>query len=269
MAVKSADRVLQIFEVIGSNETGMSHGEISKTLGIPKGSLSFLLSNLVERDYLTLDRSSKVYTLGPRLLVLTGRYLSRLDIVREGRPVMHQLVKEINEDIELAIVKGNEVLFVYKEECSKPLKYSVEIGDRAPLYATASGKAILAYLPEDEVSGYISSTALTPLRKNTIIDEKALRRELEDIRSRGLAYSREEFQQDISAIAAPIFNLYGTVVGAIVVTLPTIRFNTEHRRFIEPRLVGAAEKISRQFGFQLSDQKAQQTGSPRKASTGG
>ncbi len=260
MVVKSADRVIQIFEAVGSSEHGMSHGEISRSLAIPKGSLTFLLSNLVEREYLTFDRAGKVYRLGPRLLVLAGRYLSSLDLVRVGRQVAQELVKEINEDVELAIMKNDEILFVYKEECSQPLKYSIEIGDRAPLYATASGKSILANLPEEEISRYISNATLVALRKNTITDEETLRRELEEIRSKGLAYSREEFQQGISAIASPIFSLHGDVVGTIVVTLPSVRFNAEHKRFIEPRLIAAARRISHQFGFEPSDREAPKAG---------
>jgi DNA-binding IclR family transcriptional regulator len=182
-----------------------------------------------------------------------------------GRPVTRELVKEINEDIELAIVKNDETLFVYKEECSQPLKYYIEIGDRAPLYATASGKAILAHLTEEEVSHFLLTTKLVPLRDNTITDEKALRDELENIRSKGLAYSREEFQEGISAIAAPIFNLHGTVVGSIVVSLPSVRFNAKHMRFIEPKLLDAARKISHQFGFEPSRKGAPKTVRPLRA----
>jgi DNA-binding IclR family transcriptional regulator len=247
--VKSADRVMQILETIGSKNHGMTHGELAKVLGIPKGSLSFLLSNLVDRDYLTFDRSSKLYMLGPTLLVLTGRYLSNLDLVRVGRPIVHELVSEINEDTELAVMKGDEILFLYKEECSKPLKYSIAIGERAPLYATSAGKAILAHLSADEISLYCSAASLAPITKNTITDQEVLRRELNAIRSKGLAYGREEYHHGICAVAAPIFNLYGNVVGSIVVTLPSVRFNSEHKRFIEPRLQGASERISRQLGF--------------------
>jgi DNA-binding IclR family transcriptional regulator len=247
--VKSADRVIQILETIGSQNHGMTHGELSKVLGIPKGSLSLLLSNLVDRDYLTFDRLSKLYMLGPKLLVLTGRYLSNLDLVRVGRPLVHELVSEINEDTELAVMKGTEILFLYKEECSKPLKYSIAIGERAPMYATSAGKAILAHLSEDEISIYFSAASLAPITKNTITDPEVLRRELNAIRSKGLAYGREEYHHGICAIAAPIFNLYGNCVGSIVVTLPSVRFNSEHRRFIEPRLQSAAERISRQLGF--------------------
>ncbi len=247
--VKSADRVIQIFEAIGSHDRGITHGDLSKALGIPKGSLSLLLSNLVERDYLAFDRLSKLYMLGPKLLVLTGRYLSSLDIVRVGRPIVLRLVAEINEDTEIVVRKGNEVLFLYKEECTQPLKYSIALGEIAPMYATSAGKAILAFLLDEEVSAYLSSVALAPVTKSTITDPEALKRELKEVRSTGLAYGREEFHEGICAIASPIFNLYGDVAGALTVTLPGVRFNSERRQLIEPALRSAAAEISQQLGF--------------------
>jgi len=253
--VKSADRAFQILEAVGSRSNGITHGELSKILGIPKGSLSYLLSNLVDRDYVTFDRQSKLYMLGPKLLVLTGRYLSNLDFVRVGRPVLRDLVLDINEDAELAIMKDDEILFLYKEECSQPLKFSIAIGERAPIYATSAGKAILAYLSPDEVSRYLAAVQLAPITETTITDTETLRRELEDIHSAGLAYGREEFHQGISAIAAPVFNLYGDVVGSVVVTLPGIRFNSEQKRFIEPRLLSAAANISRQLGYEADNRE--------------
>ena len=249
MVVKSADRAFQILEAVGSRSSGVTHGELSKILGIPKGSLSYLLSNLIDRDYLTFHRQSKLYMLGPKLLVLTGRYLSNLDFVRVGRPVLRQLVADINEDAELAIMKDDEILFLYKEECSQPLKFSIAIGERAPIYATSAGKAILAFLPEDEVLRYLSSAKLDPITQSTITDVEALKRELEGIRSRGLAYGREEFHQGISAMASPVFDFNGNVVGSAVVTLPSIRFNTEQKRAIETKLLKATTEISRQLGF--------------------
>ena len=247
--VKSADRVIQIFEAISAREDGVTHGELSGALAIPKGSLSFLLSNLIERDYVTLDRSSKRYTLGPALLVLTSRYLAGLDIVRAGRPVLRDLVREINEDAELVVMKGAEILILHKEDSSRPLKHAIAIGDRGPVYATAAGKAILAYLPEDEISRYLSSVRLTRLAKNTITSPGALRRELGEVRARGLAYGREELYDGVSTVAAPVFSLDDAVAGSIVVTLPSFRFTPEKERFIEPRLRRASASISRELGW--------------------
>ncbi|MCX8021977.1 MAG: IclR family transcriptional regulator [Syntrophorhabdaceae bacterium] len=250
MYVKSADRVIQIFEALSQRENGMTHAELSKTLAIPKGSLTHLLSNLVDREYLLYDKVKRVYSLGPRLLILTGRYLLSLDIVRVSRPIIQDLVAEINEDTELAIMKGDEIIFVYKEQCSHPLKYSIEIGDRAPMYATGAGKAILAHLSEEEIKRYLSRIELIPMTKNTITDRGRLDAELMEVKKKGIAYSREEYQQGISAIAAPVFNFYGNVIGSITVTLPSIRFTYEQKNFIEPRLLDASRRISQHFGFE-------------------
>jgi len=254
--VKSADRVIQIFEAIGSKKGGVTQGEIAAELEIPKGSLSPLLSNLVARGYLTLDRLSRLYMLGPDLLVLTGRYLSSLDIIRISRPIVQELVSEVDEDTEIVVRKGEEVLFLHKEECSKPLKYSIAIGEVAPIYATSAGKAILAHLEEGEIEGYLRAVRLVSITKRSITSVDALRRELKEIRSRGFAYGREEYHQSICGIAAPVFNFYGKVAGAVVVTLPIIRFNRGAKAFIEPRLKEAAERISHHLGFPQDDRNS-------------
>ncbi len=192
--VKSADRVLRILEAIAGSNAGMTHGEISRNLRIPGGSLSFLLSNLVGRGYLSFEPVGKLYMLGPEILVLTGCYLNSLDIVQHGRPVLHALVQEIKEDAEIAVRRGDQVLFHCKVESPRPVKYSIAPGELAPLYATSPGKCILAFSPGEEISAYLDRVALFPITKTTITDRDAFMRELESIRSTGLAYGREEYQ---------------------------------------------------------------------------
>jgi DNA-binding IclR family transcriptional regulator len=247
--VKSADRVVKILEAIASRDGGLTHGELSKMLGIPKGSLSFLLSNLVDRDYLAFDPLGKLYMLGSELLVLTSRYLNSLDIVRTGRPIVHGLALEMNEDAEIAVQRGDQVVFLYKEESSRPVKYSIAPGEVAPLFATSAGKCILAFMPEEYFAAYLDRVTLSPITENSITDCGVLRRELELIRSTGLAYGREEYQYGICGIAAPVFNIHGVLVGSIVATMQAARFNPEHRAFIEPKLFKAASRLSRQLGF--------------------
>ncbi|MEO0248501.1 MAG: IclR family transcriptional regulator [candidate division WOR-3 bacterium] len=248
--VKSADRVIQILETIALADEGCTHRALSEILAIPKGSLSLLLSNLIERDYVTFDPSSKRYRLGPRLLVLTGRYLSGIDLLHAARPILRKLVAEINEDGEIAAMKDTEIIILHKEDCSRPFKYSIAVGDRGPMYATAAGKAILAYLTEDQLSRYLSLVKLIPFTRQTITNRQLLMRALDQIRSTGLAYGRDELYEGVSAIAAPIFNLHREITASIVVTLPTERFKPDRRRIIEPRLRRAAEEISRQLGFE-------------------
>ncbi len=248
--VKSADRVILILETISTRDNGITHGELSRVTAIPKGSLSPLLSNLVDRDYLIFDASNKRYVLGPALLALSSRYLSTYHLVRIARPIMHELVEQINEDVELAIMKDTDILFLYGVDSSKPLRHVIAVGDRAPAYAIAAGKAVLAYLPEDEISRYLSSVTLAPITRNTVTVQDVLRRQLKDIRSEGVARGYGEYYEDINAIAAPIFNLYGRAAGSVVVPLLSARLDPAQYRFIETTLLSAAARISRQLGFE-------------------
>jgi len=248
--VKSADRVILILETVSVRDNGITHGELSRVSGIPKGSLSPLLSNLVDRDYLVFDASNKRYLLGPRLMALSARYLSTYHLVRIARPIMQELVGEVNEDVELTVMKDTEILFLYGVDSSRPLRHVIAVGDRAAAYAIAAGKAILAYLPEDELSRYFSSVTLTPITRNTMTDPEVLRRQLHDVRSGGVAYGYGEYYEDINSIAAPIFNLYGHVAGSLVVPLLSTRLDPEEYRFIETRLRSAVAMISRQLGFE-------------------
>ncbi len=247
--VKSADRVVRILEAVASRNEGLTHGELSKKLEIPKGSLSLLLSNLVDREYLALDPQSKLYVLGPELLVLTGRYLNSLDIVQIGRPIVHTLVREINEDAEIVIRKGDQVLFLYKEESARPVRYAIDAGELAPLYATSPGKCILAFIPEEDVSGYLDRVPLSPITEHSITAREELFRELDLIRSRGIAYGQEEYRQGICGVAVPVFNVHGVIAGALVATLEAVRFKDKHRDSVESKLRGAALRLSRRLGF--------------------
>lgn len=261
--VKSADRVLQILEAVGATNAGRTHGELSRMLGIPKASLSSLLSNLVERGYLAFDSQSKLYLLGPELLVLTGHYLNSLDIVQIGRPIVRNLVSEINEDAEIAVKRGDQILFFYKEESSRPVRYSVAAGDLAPIYATSPGKCILAFMGEEEISAYLDRVALSPITQATITDADVLRRELELIRSSGLAYGLQEYHHGICGISAPVFDIHGVAAGAIVATLEAARFDDEHKAIIEPKLREAARRLSRELGFETESSTVRKWGKKR------
>lgn len=248
--VKSATRVIRILETVGASKQGISHAELSAALKIPKGSLSFLLADLVAHDFLSLRKEDeRRYVVGPQILVIAGQFLTDLDIVQLGRPVVHEVMTAADESCALAVRNGFEMLIVYGENCSQPLKRAVEIGYRAPLYTTAGGKALLAHLSDEEIQQYISSIKLSPVTHATITDPKALLRELKEIRSGEIAYAREEHYEGLVAMAAPIFDLYGDVVASMVVTLPTIRFNAKSEKLVRNTLRGASEKLSRELGF--------------------
>jgi DNA-binding IclR family transcriptional regulator len=247
--VKSAYRVVQILEAVSSSTAGLKHSEIAEILSIPKGSLSLLLSGLVAQDYLSQDKEGRRYMLGPQILVIAKRYLAGLDVVQLGRPILKKLVSDSGECVELGVRRGNDILMVCREDCSRPLRTVIQIGDRAPLYATAAGKAILAHLPDDEILEYLSTIQITPFTKKTITHPKALIRELEEIRAGGVAYCREEWNEGIVAMGMPVFDADARVDASIVIPIPSIRFNPKKEKRVERALRDGARRLSRELGF--------------------
>lgn len=250
--VKSADRVIQILEAVGLAREGVTHGDLVSALNIPKSSLSSLLATLVERQYLSQEKSSKHYVLGPQILVTAGRYLHGLDIVKKGQPLLKQITGIIDESSEIAIKKGHDIMIVCKEDCSRPVARVIQIGDRAPMYATAAGKAILAHLPEEETAEYFSSVNLVPLTNNTITDSRVLQKELKHISSGALAYSREELDEGVIALAAPVFDFHGKVSASVVVPIPAMRFTEKRKTEIKGALCDGAAELSHLLGWDSS-----------------
>ena len=253
--VKSADRVIQILETIGNSEKGCTHKELSSVLNIPKSSLTSLLNTLVQRGYLASGTDNRRYNLGPQLLVLTGRFLSGLDLVRLGQPILNQLVVELDESAEIAIRRDYEILIISSADCTRTIKRAIQLGERAPLYATAAGKAILAFLPEDEIQHYLSSITMQSITQHTITDPRILLPELKAIANGEIAYCRKELDEGIIAMASPVFDIYGRVCASIVIPIPAIRFSAEKEKHVEKPLREAAARLSYLLGFDSNPDK--------------
>lgn len=248
--VKSAYRSLQILEFISLAKEGLSHKDLSQSLDIPGSSLSALLLTLVSHEYLNFDPISRRYHIGPEILHLAGRYLANFDIVKLGSPILRTLVTSTRESALIAIRRQNNIQIVSKELCSESIQQVIDVGERAPLYATAAGKAILAYFSDEELKNYFSTVKLRPLTSKTITTEKVLAQQFEQIRAGAIAYSRRENDEHIIAMAAPVFDLHHRVTASITVPVPVVRFSSEKEKIIEPALRKAADSLSRQLGSQ-------------------
>ncbi len=246
---RSTDRAFEILEMIGSNKNGLTHGKIAQDLNIPKSSLSKLISSLMAKNYLTLDTTTRTYSIGPQVLFLASSYLARLDIVRVAQPIIREVMVKTNESASLMIRNGNEGLIVCKENSPHVVIARFSIGTRVPLYATAGGKILLAFLSTEEIEQYVSSVELKPLTRSTITKPEKLKRELEAIRRRGLAYCNGEQFEDLDSMAAPVLGWDGRIAAAMGTPFPKIRSNRKNKRIIENVLRESAVKISQKLGL--------------------
>ncbi|MBT2565070.1 IclR family transcriptional regulator [Arthrobacter sp. ISL-85] len=245
--VKSADRVLDVFELLGRWGSEMSHAELAEVLNIPKSSLTPLLRNLVARNFVEYDPISKGYRLGDAFVQLaqrTGRERSLLGFIH---PIVVDLSSATGESVTVTQLKGDQGETIDSVSGPHRLVSHMRAGDRGPLYALSGGKAILAHLPQAMLSDYLRRVEFERITPNTIASTDELVRQLEEVRRTGYSFVDEEFTFGIVGIGAPILADDGFPIGAISVVMPSVRLTDESQAQATRGLTTAIERISRQL----------------------
>ena len=245
--VKSADRVLDLLELLADWESGMGHTEMAAALEIPKSSLSQLLKNLIARGYVDYEGNSRLYRLGQSFLNLPQRATRTPNLIASVEPMLVSLVDVTGESCALNVLKGDEVEVVATISSSHRLVSHLRKGDLAPLYAVSGGKAILAFLPAETSREYIERATFTRITTKTIRSKAALRSELARIKAEGVAYSFEEFTPGIVGIGVPIVSPAGMAVASLNVAMPAVRYSEEVRVRVVQALAEVRSKLERSF----------------------
>jgi DNA-binding IclR family transcriptional regulator len=247
VSVKSADRVLDMLELLSRRGKPMSHTDIATALGIPKSSLTQLLRNLTGRGYLALVPGPNTYQLGEALFALLRQGREGLDIVGLARPILEKLTAATNESSSLNLYRGNEVERVCGVDSPQGLTYRMTIGARYPLYSSSGGKAVLAALPKKECERYLARVRLARHTEATVKSVADLRRELARVASEGVAYSRGEHTPGIVTVAAVVRRADGYPLGALTVVAPSVRFDQRLQAICERAIKAAAAALEREL----------------------
>lgn len=235
-AVKSADRVLDLLELIARANGQLSHGDVADALNIPKSSLSKLVKNLQARRYLAVSTSARRLELGPAFFELSRAALTSRELLAEAQIILEDLARVVEETSSLAILRGDESEIVATVLGPNRLVTHMRLGDRAPLHATSGGKVLLAFMSETEQHNYLTRGPLQRITENTILDPDRLKEELCSVRKSGFAYVNSEFTMGIRGIASPVFDAQGQVIGALTLAIPEIRFGTAVQALAETSL---------------------------------
>lgn len=245
----SVNRALGILDQVSSRQGGMTNGEISRKLKIPKSSASYILRSLEDGGYLRRDGESGKYKIGLKLLSLRHSALAGLDIREVALPVMRQLVEGSGKTAHLAILDRSEAVYIERVEAPGFIKMDTWIGRRMDLHSTAVGKALLAFRPEEEVQMIISKRGLSKHTSRTITVMARLMRELEKTREAGLAIDDEENSIGVFCTAAPIFDANGKVEASLGLTGTINQAERENRLRVADMVKDAARRISLQLGY--------------------
>ncbi len=235
---QSLKRGLRIIEVIATIGSSATLAEIARKTALPRSTAHHLLHALVEFGYLVQDGGARTYTLAAKLFRLTGSTWTGEQLAEIAMPYLDELSRRTGEGTSLAVLRDGAVTVIAKREPEGPVRVVQEVGARRPIYCTAVGKALAAWLPEQELSGIIRRTVFGRLTPNTIISPTAFRREMARIRATGFAIDNEEHIEGIRCIATAVRDHSGEVRASLCVVGPKNRL--PQRRLAEIRQVLAA-----------------------------
>lgn len=222
--------------------------EIARQLDMSRSTVGRLLVTLCSAGVLSQDATTRRYMMGPKVLTWSAVYTSGLDIRDKARPALEELHRLTRETVNLYLLDGNERVCLDFIESPERVRVVVRRGERMPLHAGSSGKAILAFmLPE--LAKPILSKPLERMTPNTITNRRTLAKELASIRKQGYAVSRGERFGDALGLAAPIFDASGKVVAAINVAGPNMRFTNAEIEKYASKVMQLAAQISQALGF--------------------
>ena len=205
-SVPAVDRAARILRLLQQrNRLGVS--EVATALGITRSNCFGILKTLQRHHFVTFDPSSKKYGLGLALLELGGALSRSLDVIRIARPYLLRHVEESRLSTFLVQrVSDHRLMIIDKEETAADSRLSISVGTRFSITHGASGKCMMAYLPDGEVEALIEKVGIRASTPKTITDKAQFREDLRRIRNQGYADSYEESMIGTNALAATVFD---------------------------------------------------------------
>jgi DNA-binding IclR family transcriptional regulator len=247
--VKSAQRALEVLELLVHSETPLTFSEIGQELGYPRSSLFGLLNTLLSRHWLDFDEKTRKYRLGIRTFEAGNAYLRSIDLVQVARPRMERNRDELDEIVQISMLDGRYNVYLGKVEGGQHLRLASEVGRRLEAHATALGKMLLAGLSDEELARLDLPEPLERFTSSTITSHTALRAALRQARERGFATDDEEHTMGVRCVAVPIRDHTGRTIAALSVSIPTVRFSNERGQKALALLQTAVAAISRDLGY--------------------
>lgn len=248
-ATQSVERAMAILTCFSPTQPELALTDLSLRLGLHKSTVHRLLKTLQAGGFVDQDHKSGRYRLGLRLFELGSIVLNTLEVRARARPFLEALQQRTGETVHLAILDEGQVVYLDKLDGSKAVQMYSRVGRRAPAHCTGLGKALLAFLPAEEVQAIIRENGLPRFTSRTLTTWQSLRRELERIRRQGYAIDRGEHEEIIHCAAAPIRDHTGRVVAAVSVAAIAVEVDSPDFQGYIREVKAAAERVSEAMGY--------------------
>jgi IclR family pca regulon transcriptional regulator len=221
---QSLERGLAVLAAFRPDRPALGISELARDLGLTRSTTHRYVATLASLRYLEQDGSTRKYRLGPRVLDLGFSMLGSLELREVAAPHLRRLTDTTGHTSNLAIRDDTDVILIDRVR-GRPgryhhLEFTLHVGSRLPSYCSATGKALLAFVPLPDLDRLLDRMDLVPRGPRTLTDRSALMAELEQVRRTGLATNDEELESALRSIAAPVRARSGEVVAAVNVAIP-------------------------------------------------
>jgi IclR family pca regulon transcriptional regulator len=248
--IESLLRGLQVLSLFNREAAALSLTEIKDAAKLNKTTAFRIVSTLESAGYLERDPQSKRYRPGLKVLQLGFTALSSLEFRQVARPYLRRLSQEVGRTVSLSVLDGMEVVYVDRVRVRQVFGVVLGLGSRIPAHCASLGKALLAYLPPEELNQRLDSADLDAYTPNTITKRDALEAELARVREQGYSINDEEWVLGLRSTASPILDDSGVVVGAINISVSVAEVSRKEleNRF-SPAVRTTAQEISYALGY--------------------
>ena len=246
-SIQSVDRALYLLETIADAGGEATLTDLANRTGLNISTCHHLLATLIKRGFAAKVPGRRLYALGSRIHYL-GHACLQVDLSRRAQPYLETINEVTGETVHLAALQGDAVVTLAVREARHPVRVGTgKIGKQEGPHVTATGKAILAWLPEDEMRRVLAS-GMKRFTDNTITEFPAFVESLRAVRRHGYAIEREEHLSGVICVGAAIRDQAGTVIGAISASTPTMRASEEHIELMRREITAATRALSAEFG---------------------
>ena len=225
-SVRAVERALDILLCFTREEPTRSLTQIAESIHMSKTTVHRLLATLESKRFITRDKVTGFYRLGFRFIEMASLVLQDVDLHRWAHPYLKTLSEECGETVDLSILDGSHVIYLDVIESPQRVKLAAAIGQRLPALFTASGKALLAFLPNEQVRTVIDKN-LAENADRKVVSIPDIFEDLRFTAERGYAIAEQEYEQDINAVAAPILDANNHPIASIAIVGPSFRFTKD------------------------------------------
>ncbi|WP_420454328.1 IclR family transcriptional regulator [Rubrivirga sp.] len=247
--IPSLERAVLVLGILSDEPSGMSLADLARRTDIPKSTLFRILVTLQKHHCVAADPTGRTFRLGSYLWELGSRFADQSDLFRVSASYMADLAEETGETVFLSKLEDGEVVYLRRVENPKSIAAVRKLESRAPIHCTATGLALVAWLPPSEIDAILDQHEMQTFNDSTVTDQRVIRTRMAEVRDREYAVVDGEYNDELLCVAAPVLDHQRRPCAALTATMLSVQVNdpaTIER--VGQAVRRAARSLSREMG---------------------